>query len=88
MALHFDCRACGTQHPSRLRIGKPHLLRMVMGAFGEVLEPCPLTGRWVPVRIDDLHWSADSSASADLWRPLPPLPELAGQPAPPAPLHS
>ena len=88
MALHFDCRACGTQHPSRLRIGKPHLLRMVMGAFGEVLEPCPLTGRWVPVRIDDLHWSADSSASADLWRPLPPLPELPAQPAPPAPLHS
>jgi hypothetical protein len=57
MSLHFDCRACGTQHPSRLRIEKPYLVRVVMGAFGEVLEPCPLTGRWVPVRSDDLHWT-------------------------------
>lgn len=75
MLLHFDCHACGTQHPSRLRIGKPHLLRMVMHAFREVLEPCPLTGRWITVRVEDLHWTADASSGphaepVDLWRPL------------------
>lgn len=29
-----------------------------MRAFGEVMEPCPLTGRWSTVRVDDLHWIA------------------------------
>lgn len=88
MLLHFDCRACGTQHPSRLRIGKPHQLRMVMGAFGEVLEPCPLTGRWVTVRTDDLHWAPDAPDTADFWRPLPAVPGLTDQIPPPAPLPS
>lgn len=75
MSLQFDCHACGTRHPSRLRIGKPHLLRMVMHAFGEVLEPCPLTGRWITVRVDDLHWtvagaSGQEPEAADIWRPI------------------
>ena len=83
MSLHFDCRACGTQHPSRLRIAKPHLLRVVMGGFGEVMEPCPLTARWVKVRFDDLHWvpsgredrrpSAAATETLSSLR-LPPLP--------------
>ena len=56
MSLQFDCRACGTRHPSRLRIGDPQLLQTVMTAFGQVLEPCPSTGRWMAITMDDLCW--------------------------------
>jgi hypothetical protein len=62
MPLLFDCRACGARHPSRLRVGDPHLLQTVMQAFGEVLEPCPTTGRWMPIRVDDLCWGTIPAA--------------------------
>ena len=75
MSLQFACHACGTRHPSRLRISKPHLLRLVMGAFGEVMEPCPLTARWVKVRIDDLVW-ADAVVSPTPQPVAPPTAEI------------
>lgn len=63
MSLQFACSACGGLHPSRLRIADPHLLRSVMQAFGEVLEPCPGTGRWMPVRFGDLRWATTPAAA-------------------------
>lgn len=63
MSLQFACRACGDRHPSRLRIPDPDLLRSVMHAFGEVLEPCPATGRWMPVRFGDLSWETTAAAA-------------------------
>jgi hypothetical protein len=61
MYLHFDCRVCGARHPSRLRVANPQLLQTVMHAFGEVLEPCAVTGRWIAVRFDDLRWDTPAS---------------------------
>lgn len=56
MSVVYRCAACGNEHPSRVAGPSQGWLDIFLDSCGDILEPCPLTGEWVPVGTAGCRW--------------------------------